>query len=373
MKKKLTVFISTGEISGDIIAENMMAKIVSLAMAFETEIEFCGMAGDKIVNAFDGCLFSNNTVQSAGLIELVPKLKSIRKAYKKLLVELDQHRPDLAILIDFPDFNMKLAKEISNRGIPLLYYVAPQCWAWRKNRVEVLKNTADKLAVIFPFEKKWFLEHGLDCLLCQHPVVERIKYCETKMQPGVIRLGLFPGSRVHEISKILPVQLEAVEKLSKISDDRIEPIVVAAEGRKKLIEEILRVKHSEVDVSEQYLEMDLAWCAAGTVTLELAMRGVPWILTHKVNRISYMIAKNFIKTEYLGMPNILLERKIAPELVQKDCNPDKIVRQTIRLLTDSERMATIKEHWKKVREMLGESQADIKIEQLIMEMATNGL
>lgn len=313
-----------------------------------------------------GALQDMASVQAAGFAELLPKTPSIVSAFLTQHSVIRRERPDLAVLVDYPDFNLRLARSLRRMRIPILYYGAPQCWAWRPSRTEKLKKMVSTLAVLFPFEEKWFADRGVNAVFVGHPLAmeekprvtlraektESGQERETVLKNAPFEIGIFPGSRAHEVESILPVQLNAAEKLRVFSARPFRFSIVAASGRRRQIDRIQQRAGIRLPYSSMNDRCDLAWCAAGTVTLELALSGIPWILTHRLSRVSHLMVKRSIRVDHLGMPNILLGRRAAPELVQKKLTAGRLARTTLDLLADGERMKRIRESWQGLGSLL---------------------
>ena len=352
MTKSLRVFICAGEASGDCLGGWFMENFGRLAESKGQKVSWLGMGGPDMQARAQNSLTDMSAVQTAGMVELLPRLPEVLRRYLRLKRLAAESKPDLAVLVDFPDFNLRLAGFIHERGIPVLYYVAPQLWAWRPGRIEILKRSVDGLAVLFPFEEDWFRARGVAAFYVGHPLLETIP------EPGLetdwgenITIGLFPGSRTHEVEAILPVQLAAARLLDGQTPDSLSFQIHAAAGRETQIMRIQKESGSDFNCVGGGYDCDMAWCAAGTATLELALAGVVWLLTHRVRRLSYWMARRWISTACLAMPNILLKRMVAPELVQNDCRPEAIARHTVRLLSDGGERRRIRRAWLDMRRL----------------------
>lgn len=359
MRECVKVYICAGEMSGDRLGAYFMNEFSRYSTAYAHSIRWMGMGGKDMQASAPGSLRDMAAVQAAGFAELLPKAPGIVSAYLAQHRVIRRERPDLAVLVDYPDFNLRLARSLHRMRIPILYYGAPQCWAWRSSRTEKLKKMVSRLAVLFPFEEKWFVDRGVNAVFVGHPLAmeekpmptlrdEKTEFGqerETAFNSVPFEIGIFPGSRAHEVESILPVQLKAAEKLRVFSVKPFRFSIVAASGRRMQIDRIQQRAGIRLPYSSMDDRCDLAWCAAGTVTLELALLGIPWILTHRLNRVSHLMVKRSIGVDHLGMPNILLGRRVAPELVQNKLTAGGLARTTLDLLADGEHMQRIRESW----------------------------
>ncbi len=368
MKTEHHIFICTGDLSGDRLGAIAMEQLENLGQLHHNSFRYSGMGGQLMCRVAPG-LMDQQHVQAAGLMELLPQVGRILKGYRRLQAVFRNDPPDLAILIDFPDFNLRLARSLKRKGVPVLYYGAPQAWAWREGRASRMKNAVDKLAVLFPFEESWFRQRGISTAYVAHPLAKRIPWRPAKKQVDKnVRIGLYPGSRTHEIEAIFPIQLQAAKTLRIISSRKIEFAVVAAKGREKALQAMLQRADIDCELLHETQAFDLAWCAAGTASLELTLRGIPWILTHRVHPLSYRLASRMIRTPDLGMAHILLKRRVAPELVQQSCNATNIARHSHDLLEDARKREEIIACWKQVREMLSETPQTHSVASLAFDM-----
>ncbi len=297
-----------------------------------------------------GALSDMARIQAAGLVELLPRLGPLWMEYRRVLKRLCADPPDLAVFIDLPDIHLRLAKEAKTSGIPVYYIAAPQLWAWRGNRLRSLSESLDRLGALFPFEAQWFAARGVPTDYIGHPLLDRApRFAFSDPRDGPVRLGLFPGSRSHEVAAVLPVQLRAARRLAKRLDIPCEFRVFPAPGREERIRTLCRRENLSPVFGETGEALSLAWCAAGTVTTELALAGIPLLVTHRVRPLSYWIAKRLVRSPWIGMPNILLNRSAAPELIQKACTAANIEKESVRLLTEGQNLDAMRADWRSLR------------------------
>jgi lipid-A-disaccharide synthase len=368
MKRNFTLFICAGESSGDTLGTLLLTDLARCLREQAIDLRVVGMGGPQMRAVSDGNLECMEDIQAAGLAELAPKLPKIIARFRKLQNLAKREKPDLAILIDFPDFNLRLAARLKVLGIRVCIYVPPQVWAWRPQRVETLKRVADKVVTLFDFEKKYLAERGLEAVCCGHPLVTQTP---TAPQPRQPRLLLCPGSRNHEIDAIFPVQLECARQLlaKRWLDKRPELQfgVLVAPGKEKRIAKHMRQSGLLLENGRISDGWTLALCAAGTVSLELALAGVPWILTHRVSPISHWMMRGRLTTPFLGMPNILMGRMVAPEFVQDALEADSLAKHASGLLGNEKRLDKIRRAWMDLRTRLQAAQT-LDVAALVLDM-----
>lgn len=283
-----------------------------------------------------------------GFIEVVRNLPKIFQAFNEIVLRINTIKPDLIILLDFPDFNLRLAKKI-NKKYPVFYYISPQVWAWRKNRINQIKKYVDKIIVLFKFERDFYSREGIDALYFGHPLLEIVKKTDT---PTKNIITLMPGSRKNEIKKHLPIMLKAIAIIKKslpaYSFRLIRLNHIDKSFYRQFGGEIEIIEHSYKAIEESKFVI----ATSGTTTVELAILEIPFILMYKVNLLSWLIAKALVKLKFAGMVNILAGRKIVDEFLQNDATAQKIARRTIQIVTDNCEYFKIKNDFKKIKETL---------------------
>jgi lipid-A-disaccharide synthase len=288
---------------------------------------------DTVVDAKD--------LSVVGITEIVSHLPKIYGRYQRLISEADRRRPDLAIVIDSPAFNWRVARQMKKRGIPVAYYVAPQFWAWRQGRVRLLRDYVDKALVIFPFEEKFYCDRGVDATFVGHPLadlpqpaIERQDYAaQFHLDPAKAWITLMPGSRVKEVRMNLPTILDAAAQLDSDYEfllplapmlDRAFVQSLIGQGRIRLVPESLpALSHSRAGI-----------IASGTATVEAAMMRTPFVMVYRVSPLTYMLGKPRVKVPYFAMVNLIAGEKIVPELVQDDFTAANVVTHLREILPD---------------------------------------
>lgn len=371
------VMIVAGEASGDIYG----AGLVRAVQAADPAFSFFGIGGPRMREA--GCETQVDSADMAvvGLVEVLKHFDVIAAAFLKLKKSLLEDPPDLLILIDYPGFNLRLAKVAKKAGVKVLYYISPQIWAWRQGRVKKIKRLVDHMAVILPFEAPFYEQAGVPVSFVGHPMADLVTVSLTRDQaatsfgldPSQQIVGLFPGSRRSEVSRLLPTILEAARLLqqrlpglqfvlplaSTLSDDDLAPWLESCElpitVTRERIHDLMRACDAVISVS-------------GTVTLEIALVGTPLVIIYKLAPLTFQLAKRLVKVEHIGLCNIVAGETVAPELIQDDASPEQIAVEIGNLLLDGERSTAVKARLAHVRERLGGGGADQRMASLVLGM-----
>lgn len=371
------ILISAGEASGDLYAGAVTRGIKQL----NPEAEVFGMGGDCLREAGGEVLFDIKDHSLMGFVEVLKKLPDVWKLRNAFIDLMEKRKPDVLLTIDYPGFNMRLAKLAKERGINVVYFIAPQVWAWRPGRAADVAKVTDKIACIFPFEYDFYKSYGADIEFIGHPLVDTVKPSLSRKEAEELagkRTGhplilLMPGSREMEIQRLLPVMLGAAKILKQKQPELDFAIPRAATIAKKILEDSVRQAGLNIRLIEghNYDVMsvaDLAIVTSGTVTLEAAMCGLGCEILYKSSPISFWIAKRVVKIPNIGLPNIVAGRQIEPELLQDDCTPDKIASTALELL-EPERFAQLQRDLLEVKEKLGEPGAVKRVAELVLRMA----
>jgi lipid-A-disaccharide synthase len=318
-----------------------------------------------------------------GLTEVFSRSNIILKSYFKLRSILKNEKPDLLILIDYPGFNISLAGAAKKFGIPVLYYISPQLWAWRSGRAKKISERVDRMAVILPFEKDFYHDMGtaMPVEYVGHPLMDQVpeilKKDKITNEFGINSddtvIGLLPGSRNEEIKKLLPDMLGAAEIISSHVDNLKCFLPVAPTISHDLINKItgnspLAIITTGKGVYPVLKVSDLALVASGTATLETAIMGVPMVITYRISPLSFSIAKRVVKVPYVGLVNLVAGEEVAPELLQEDVTPQIIAEKSLEILNDNDRKTVIKQKLEGVRKSLGEPGASARTAKIAFEM-----
>ena len=372
------ILISAGEASGDLYAGAVTRGIKQL----NPEAEVFGMGGDCLREAGGEVLFDIKDHSLMGFVEVLKKLPDVWKLRNAFIDLMEKRKPDVLLTIDYPGFNMRLAKLAKERGINVVYFIAPQVWAWRPGRAADVAKVTDKIACIFPFECDFYKSYGADIEFIGHPLVDTVKPSLSRKEAEELagkRTGhplilLMPGSREMEIQRLLPVMLDAVKILKQKRPELDFAIPRAATIAKEILEDSVRQAGLNIRLIEghNYDVMsvaDLAIVTSGTVTLEAAMCGLGCEILYKSSPVSFWIAKRVVKIPNIGLPNIVAGRQIEPELLQDDCTPENISSTALELL-EPERFAQLQRDLQEVKETLGEPGAVKRVAELVLRMAS---
>ena len=371
------ILISAGEASGDIHAAAVTAAIKKI----DSSVEVFGMGGDALRNAGGEVLFDIKDHGVMGFVEVLKKLPDLFKLRDDFEKVMDERKPDCLITVDYPGFNMKLAKLAHDKGIPVVSYIAPSAWAWHKSRAKKVAKIVDKVACIFPFEYDVYKEAGAYVEFVGHPLVDIVKPSMTKeeamafagKEEGEKLILLMPGSRLMEIEKMLPTLLEAAKIIKKQLPEVSFVMPRAGTIPISLLEEKIQASGLDVKITEGnnydlFSVADLALATSGTVTLEAALCGLGCVIVYKTNPVTYFIAKLLVNIPHIGLPNIVAAKSVVPELIQNDFTPAKVAQEALALL-ESERNAKMKEDLAYVKERLGKPGAVGRVAELVLKIA----
>ena len=376
-KKTKTIMIVAGEASGDLHGASLVREMLKTDPA----LNFYGIGGSKLEKMGVKLFANTSTMAVMGLTEVVSKLGSILKIMGMMKKSLDEYRPDLVILIDYPDFNLRLAKAAKKKGIKVFYYISPQVWAWRKNRINQIKKFVDKMAVILPFEVDTYAAKGFTVNYVGHPLLDLVKPHYSKQDSrkkisiaeNKTTIALLPGSRLSEVTKLLPEMLRAAEILAQKIPGVQFVLPLADTLKEKNISAISKSSPVKIKVItgltyDIISSADLAIVASGTATLETALLGVPMIIVYKISTLSYFVGKLFIRIKNIGLVNIIAGKTIVPELIQGKANAQNIAAKAIGILTSVERKKEMINELAAIRAKLGKPGAAIRAAQLALDM-----
>ncbi len=369
--------VIAGEASGDAHAGRMIAALKKIA----PEVAVKGIGGDTMREAGADIMIDFSELAVMGLVEVIKRYRSIKKIFNQVVAELKQNKPDLLILVDYPGFNLKLAKQAKKLGIPVLYYISPKVWAWRAGRVKAIKQSVDHMAVLFPFEVDIYQQAGVPVSCVGHPLVDAVKknlsskQAKIKMGFKLNRrvLGLFPGSRRSEVEALLPVMLDAAERVQKQYENVDVVLPVASGLNASFIEEIVSksnvpVKMIEGDFYQLTSSCDAIVAASGTVTLEIALLGVPHFITYRVAPMTYRILKRLVRIPYVGLCNIVTGGNVVMELLQDEVTAERLEAELITRLTANDSKQQAEQVRKQVLSALGPAGGADNAARLIVNM-----
>jgi lipid-A-disaccharide synthase len=371
------IMIVAGEASGDLHGANLVKE----ALKADPSLSFFGIGGSGMRAAGVTTLVDASEIAVVGLVEVISHFPVIYRAFTTLRKILENDPPELLILIDYPDFNLRLAKIAKKARVRVLYYISPQVWAWRVGRVKKIGRVIDRMAVVFPFEAPFYEKEGIPVTFVGHPLVDTVHPAMSRseaqeafgLDSGRKTIGLFPGSRRQEIKNLLPVILESAAVLLRRFPD-VQFILPLASSLKRadidpFLEssglDIIVVEGSGYDVMQV---CDAIISVSGTVTLEIAMIGVPMVIIYKVSPLTYMIGRHLIRVDHIGICNIVAGERVVKELIQQDAVPDKIAAEITRILTDTEYAQSIKKRLGLIKTKLGSGGCSARVAEIAVKM-----
>lgn len=372
------VMIVAGEASGDLHGSFLVREM----LAINPSLHFFGIGGNKMKEAGVRLLASSADIAVVGFSEAFSKIGPFIQINARIRKSMDQMKPSIVILIDFPDFNLNIvARAAKKRNIKIFYYISPQVWAWRKGRVKQIKRLVDKMAVILPFEVDFYAGHGFSAHYVGHPLRDTVKTAFTQSQARLhfglsekkTTIGLLPGSRTAEVTKLLPEMMKAAQIISKKIPDTQYILPLADTLDEKTIAEIIAAFGISVKmVSGQTYDVlaccDLAIVTSGTATLETGLMGVPMIIIYKLSIFSELIARMIIKRQQIGLVNIIAGKSIVPELLQRDANGPRIASEALAILLNEEKKREIIAELNDIRTKLGDPGAARRAAQIACDM-----
>jgi lipid-A-disaccharide synthase len=357
------IMLSAGEASGD----RLGAGLARALRRRRPEIELFGMGGDEMARAGVEIVQDSSEVAVMGFLEVLSHLPALRAAKRRLLACLDDRRPDLLVPIDFPDFNFILSSNAGRRGVPVVYFVSPQVWAWRRGRVKKIRRMVRRIMVLFPFEVPFYADAGVPVSFVGHPVVERTSSTRSPEElrqaigfdPETTVVALLPGSRRAEIDYLLPVLLEAAARLRSQRPELKFLIPLAPGVPREVLERYVDASGlSDCRIHKGEFPDILRACtagavASGTASLEAATVGLPMVVVYRVRQLSYTIGRALVRVDHIALPNLVAGRRVVPELVQRACTPEAVADQLAEFLDCPETAAAVREGLVEVRRQLG--------------------
>jgi lipid-A-disaccharide synthase len=330
------ILISAGEASGELYGEQLIKALRNR----EPSLEFFGVGGDRMRAAGCDTVVDAKDLAVVGISEILSHLPKIYGRFRRLIAEADKRRPDLAIVIDSPAFNWRVARQMHKRRIPVVYYVCPQFWAWRQGRVRLLRKYITKALVIFPFEEQFYRDRGVDATFVGHPLadqalptIDRGDYAaQHKLDPAKSWITLMPGSRVKEVSMNLPVMLESAAKLGWGYEFLLPVAPTLDRGFLESLIGNLASIHLVPEALPALFNSRAGIVASGTATVEAAIMGTPFVMVYRVSPLTYLLGRPRIKVSHFAMVNLIAGEQVVPELVQQDFTVEKVVARMNEIL-----------------------------------------
>ncbi len=371
MSSLKNIFIIAGEASGDMHA----AHLVQALRARDSNLTFSGVGGPLMRQAGVELYEDLTKIAVVGFVEILKHFGEFRRIFHVILAKVKKTQTAAVILIDYPGFNLRLAKELKKLNVKVIYYISPQVWAWKENRVETIKKYVDKMLVLFEFEKKFYAQRGLAVEFVGHPFIDTIKIKKTKQEflqsdwfsDQKVTIGILPGSRHKEIENLLPPMIEAARILNREFSGKVQFLLLQAptiprEWLQKYLNNDFLVSTDDaplrlIIVDNQTYDginaSDVCMVASGTATLETAILNKPMVVVYKTSPLTYWLARRLIKIPYIAMANVVAGKKIIPECIQQEATGERIAQELKNIFTDEMLMTKIKSELKKVKESLG--------------------
>ncbi len=358
-------YFIAGEDSGDLLASHLIKAM----KAFRPEIQLAGMGGDKMES--EGVVLTEHIRNTGfmGFWEVFKNLFTIRKLFSKIKNAITEFQPDVVVLVDYPGFNLRMAKWLHGRGIRVFYYISPQLWAWKKGRIKIIRDCVERLYVILPFEKDFYAAEGIDVDYHGHPLLDVKASYDTLVNPKTTKtvIALLPGSRIQEIKKILPVMLEVAAEMPD------SHFVIAGAPSKSIdfYQQFPMSDNVEIQMNNTYFVLassKAALVASGTATLETALFRVPQVVCYKGSSLSFSIAKRLVKVPFISLVNLISGKETVKELIQDALTAESLKKELLRI-TDSECSSEIIQNYEELHAKLGEAGVSRKIAQTMLQRA----
>lgn len=359
-----SILMIAGEASGDVHGGSLIREIRKRL----PDVRVYGIGGDRMKAEGFEIVRHVREMSFLGFIEVARHLPFIRRVFREMAFVLEEKKPDLVLLIDYPGFNLRFAKRVKNRGIPVLYYISPQVWAWGRRRVKTIARRVDRMIVLFPFEEALYRSEGMDVRFVGHPLKDAVRaerskealFSELGIEPGRPTIGLFPGSRRQEVESLLPKMIEAygilrrklpglqavVGMAATLSDDVYRPFLDNVS--------VVPVRDRTYDVMAH---SDAVMVASGTATLETAILGTPMVILYRMSPLTYFLGRLVVKVGNIGLVNIVAGRRVVPELLQRSVRGKRIASEVFDLLSNAERRKKMIRDLLEVSNKLGEDGA----------------
>jgi len=367
------ILIVAGEVSGDIHG----SRLVDELLKFDSSLKFFGIGGDRMRNSGVELLHHVKDVSFLGFTEVIKHIPFMKRIKKELQSEVENRNIEKIILIDYPGFNLSLAKNLFSAKRKIYYYISPQIWAWGKNRVNTIKKYIHKMLVVFKFEEEFYNEHNIKAEFVGHPLLESINDYQFESKEKFFEefgfdkskklITIFPGSRKQEIEKILPISILTASKLKQNLDIQIA-VAAVSNFSDSLYHQF--DKEAKIIYNRNYELLkysDAGIIKSGTSTLEAALFQLPFVVVYKTSRLSYLLGKSLIKIDSIALANIVSRKKVVKELIQHDASVEKISTELKKLLVDEKYRETLKRSFRELKNELGELGASRRAAELILK------
>ncbi len=360
-------------VAGEVSADQHGAALLKALKQLNPNLEFWGIGGNNLAENGMELLFHLEKLAFLGVGEVVRHLPFIRRVMKTVEKQARERRPACAILIDYPGFNLSLAARLKKFNVPIVYYISPQLWAWGKHRVKKIKKYVDKMLVLFPFEKTFYAQYGIQAEYVGHPLVDKhfshLPKQFKEVKAGSEILGVLPGSRRNEIKALLPKMLKTAALLQQQKQIQKALVLKVPHLPRSLYQNILNELGTQAEIVEEPMyrflpRLDAALVTSGTATLETAYFAVPMVIVYHVNALTYWLGRMLVKVDHIGLANIVAEEEVAPELIQNDFTPQRAA-TLLKEMLNPQKNKSVREKLLVVRKKLGEPGASRRAAQII--------
>jgi len=357
----MRILLSCGETSGDLYAGELVREL----RLRQPGIEVFGLGGDRLAAQGAELLAHVKDLAVVGLLEVVSHLRSLRRVFDRVLSEVDRQLPDVAVLVDYPDFNLRLARHLRRRGVRVVYYVSPQVWAWRRGRLDTIRKTVDHMLVIFPFEEALYREAGVPVTFVGHPLVDLVHPPADKrgfvtglgLDPERPVVALLPGSRPKEIAHNLPPLAGAVEKLAGERPELQFLLALAPSLSFRAVADAFRSLPVHIVANQTHGVLasgTVSVVASGTATVEAALLGAPMVVVYRLAPLTYLLGRRLVKVPHFAMANLIAGERVVPEVIQRELTPERVAAEVRALLDAPARREAMQAGLAEVRRKLGE-------------------
>lgn len=365
------LLISCGEPSGDFYGGELLHHL----RAARPDLAAFGLGGDHVLAQGANLQAHARDVAVVGLLEVVKHLGDLKAVFNRILAEADRGRPDVAVLVDYPDFNLRLAKALHRRGIPVVYYVSPQVWAWRRGRIKTIKAAVARMLVLFPFEEAIYREAGVPVTFVGHPLLEHVKPAsdrgaflrEIGLDPSRPVVAILPGSRRQEVAHNLPPLAGAIAAIAARRPEA-QFVLAAAPTLDETTYHGVRARVVRGRTHEVLGAADVGLVASGTATVEAALLGLPMVVVYRVSPMSFALGRPLVRVRHFAMVNLIAGREIVPELMQGAFTPERVAAEALALLEDPAKAKAVRASLAEVRRQLGEPGASARAAAIVAAM-----
>jgi lipid-A-disaccharide synthase len=369
------LLISCGEPSGDLYGGELLRHLRQRI----PDLQAFGLGGEHVSSEGTALHGHVRDLAVVGIVEVVRHLGSIRRIFNGLLAEVDRHRPDLAVLVDYPSFNLRLARELKRRGVPVVYYISPQIWAWKGWRIREIQRNISHMLVIFPFEETIYRSAGVPVTFVGHPLVDLVQpladpaafLTSIGLDPSRPVVAVLPGSRPQEVAHNLPPLAGGIERLARRRPDlqfllalapSLDPAAVRATLGRQPVSLVAGRTHAVLSAAT------LGLVASGTATVEAAILGTPMVVVYRISPLSWAVGRHMVRVVHAAMPNLIAGREVVKELIQGELRPERVAQEALALLDDPGRLARVRADLGQVREGLGGGGASARAAEAVRQV-----